>query len=395
MKQSYFVGGALRGFHAVQMKSFVSTNPMPSRALRISARGPGPDTETSSGRRGREGRASGANTGAPWIVWPMRRGCNSTMWAGERSCRSDVGRRAVVPKQRAAQQPARPPITPERVVVRVREEAARQMLGLAGGEAVDRVDGGAPRQTLGPVPPAHQAPRVNRQFVPRAEQAKHQVVVLGPTAVPIGESLEDLASQHQCGVGDRAFDEALAPHRGRVSDGVEPTLVGATPLRHRAARKDSYATSDTRQPGLVVEHRELQGQAIAMHPIIGVHTRHVSAAALGEPEVQRRDDAAMGFRENAKSLVDSGVVPKDRGARVVGTIVHRHAFPIHRSLAKYAVEASAQRLFRAVDGEQQRDCRNRGFGALFEPHHCEEEGPRSSPRVSSIVASSRSVGPPH
>ena len=106
------------------------------------ARGPAPETEAISGSRRRSGWVAssfGAITGAPWIVWPRRRGWTSTM-----ADLDDGGGAVAEGFERPAQRAAGRTVTPEDVLAGVFQEVPGQIVGTAGGEPVEGITTVAP-----------------------------------------------------------------------------------------------------------------------------------------------------------------------------------------------------------------------------------------------------------
>ncbi len=254
----------------------------------------------------------------------------------------DVARAFVVRQQRASQAAARAPVAPENVFRRSFQKAAGEECGLAGGEAFECIRGVRAREPVRAVPPGEQAFRHDRQGLARSQQPEDEVVVLGPAFIAKAQARQDFSSQREGRVRDGALDERLGADLVRRGDGVQPGLVASSPVGQAGPREDPHLATHARQPGLAIEGVELQCQAVAMHPVVGVHARHDWRATGREPVVEAFDDAAVGLREHPEARVRRCGSFQERACAVPGTVVDDHALEARLALAADAVEADRQ-----------------------------------------------------
>ena len=109
-------------------------------------------------------------------------------------------------------------MSPQHITSTAPEEAAAQMPGATGRESLLFVAGVCPRKAIRIVAPADESPRHHSDSRTLAKKAQDQVIVLGPGSVSIGILGQCSASDHERGVGDRTFDEAIAPEGFGIAD---------------------------------------------------------------------------------------------------------------------------------------------------------------------------------
>src|SRR5205814_9877235 len=85
----------------------------------------------------------------------------------------DVRRALAVLLERPPQRTPGVAVAPEDVAVRAGEEAARQEVRLAGGEALDAIGVGGVRQAPRMIAPAEPTARHHPDLLPRLEQPQH------------------------------------------------------------------------------------------------------------------------------------------------------------------------------------------------------------------------------
>jgi hypothetical protein len=101
----------------------------------------------------------------------------------------------------------------------------------------------------------------------------------------------------------RTFDKRVLPHPGWCVDAVEPALIGPPTLWQGMARKEAYMTAHCSQVRALLKRPYLQGQPLAMHQVVSVHTGHKVPAAVCKPCVQGSNKALMRCRYNGKTGV--------------------------------------------------------------------------------------------
>src|SRR5262245_59841318 len=100
-----------------------------------------------------------------------------------------------------------------------------------------------------------------------------------------------------------AFDKRVLPHPTWSVDTVEPALVGSPALWQAMPRKEVHMTAHRRQARVLLECLYLQGQPLAMHQVISVHTGHKAPAAVYKPCVQGGHESLMRRGYNGKTGV--------------------------------------------------------------------------------------------
>jgi hypothetical protein len=224
------------------------------------------------------------------------------------------------------------------------------MRGFAGREAIDRVGLAGAREALGSIPPCQQPSRYDAEYQARCEQSEHEVVVFGPTAIPVGVSAQNFAADHQGGMGDRALDECLCADSLWRIDRVEPVLVGAHAVSEIASGEKPNVTPDRGQSGIALERGTLSGKSVAVHPVIGVHARHETPPTMLEAIDQGRNEASMGSTEQPESRICRRKRPGNIDTAIARSIVDDDTLPIGVGLTLDAAQAGGQRFNRVEYG---------------------------------------------
>ncbi|MCU0669664.1 MAG: hypothetical protein MUF70_09975 [Myxococcota bacterium] len=121
--------------------------------------------------------------------------------------------------------------------------------------------------------------------------------------------------------------------------------------------------ADARERGVGVERGGLRGEAVAVHPVVGVHARDERPATRREPFVQSRDEPARRRRDDAEARVAAREALGDRAGRVARAVVHDDALEVGRPLPGDARETGGQGGRRVARGQQHRDARRRHASA--------------------------------
>src|SRR5262249_46372066 len=153
------------------------------------------------------------------------------------------------------------------------------------------------------IAPAQQTPRHHTDLIAEGQETQEQVVVFRPATITIPQRLQDLAAQHQSRMSKRTFDKRVLLHPTWCVDAVEPVLVGPPALWQAMTRKEAHMTAYCGQVRALLKRLYLQGQPLAMHQVVSIHTGHKVPAAVCEPGVQGSNESLMRRRDNGKTGV--------------------------------------------------------------------------------------------
>jgi hypothetical protein len=78
------------------------------------------------------------------------------------------------------------------------------------------------------------------------EQAQYQIIIFGPAALTVWAGGQDIATDHEGGMGDGAFDKGLFAHATGRIDAIQPVFIGPAPVLQVAPRKDANVASHGR-----------------------------------------------------------------------------------------------------------------------------------------------------
>jgi len=184
-------------------------------------------------------------------------------------------------------------MTPEDVRWVACEKVAVQVPRAARGKSVERITWIGSRETFGPIAPAEEAHRHVPDDGSRPQHAQQEIVVFRPFPIAIAKGREAFPTNHQGWMGDRALDEAFAPEALRIAERMKPAFVRATPVCQRLPWKDSDEATDRLELRGSVEGFALSGEALAMHPIIAIHSCDERGATRLQPDVESRNQSLV------------------------------------------------------------------------------------------------------
>ena len=245
----------------------------------------------------------------------------------------DVRRALAVLEQCTVQRPAGITEAPQDVAVGAGQEVRRKEGGLARREPIQCVLLAAPRQPVRTVAPTQQPLWDDTDFVATGDETQDEVIVFSPSTVAVAELRKHLATYHQRRMHDGAFDVGLFAHTADRVDAVQPTFVGAQSVTQWRAGKESHVAADRHEPGFRVEPVQLRCQSMPMHEVVGVHACNDVGAAVSDPRVQCRDQAAMRRRNDGEARVARRESPRTDEHIVLGAVIDDDAFPARLALA--------------------------------------------------------------
>src|SRR2546423_1820598 len=99
------------------------------------------------------------------------------------------------------------------------------------------------------------------------------------------------------------FDKRVLLHPSWRVDAVEPALVSPPALWQAMTRKEAHVTAHRSQARTLLKHPYLQGQPLAMHQVVSVHTGHKAPVAVCEPYMQGGNESLVRCCYNGKTGV--------------------------------------------------------------------------------------------
>ncbi len=263
----------------------------------------------------------------PWISLSSLRGVDldeggERCAGGEELARERLPRRACAPDDRGSS---------------VREERSAQVVRLAapeGGERVRRVGAGEPLRVVAPA-------EDERLQVAEAAAAlpdpQHEVVVLGPAAIAVGE---ELGPRGEAGPGQRALDPDVAQRCLDGDEGVEPIGVRPQPVGGLGEVLDP---APDRVETLLLDRRNLELEPLRQRDVVGVHAGdqrrpRLHPRALGGGHHTRRLLA-----QDAKAGVGARVRLQDRGRGVGRAVVDRDHLECRERLRRQRLQTLGEK----------------------------------------------------
>ena len=110
-----------------------------------------------------------------------------------------------------------------------------------------------------------------------------------------------------------------------------------------------------RREGGILQGVALAFQSPVIHAVVGIHARHEWGPAVACPALQRRDEPAPRFAQDAEARISPREVRRDLRAGVAGPIVDDHALEAGLALSRDAAQASAQGGFGVAHRQQHGD----------------------------------------
>jgi hypothetical protein len=158
-------------------------------------------------------------------------------------------------------------------------------------------------------------------------------------------------------MGDRTFDEAIAPEGLGIAERMQPVFIGPSPVAERFAWEDPNETPDCVEFGMVFERGTLKAKTISMHPVIGIDPRDKGTSATGRAFDEAVDESIMRLREDTKPGVAIGLATGHFEAAIRRPVIDQDTLEVGFTLAFDAAQAGLEGGFRVPHRKEDRDSR--------------------------------------